>query len=161
MRITERVSRTTWTYSYLHLARYLTSYRNCSMPKVTTSKDKRLEIITLVKAGHDLAFIAQQTGVRLRTVQRIVKRFRDTGEASVPAPLPKPGRPRLTSARTRSVIARQVNKDPKLTARELKEKNPKLLGNVSLRSVQQLLHDDLGYKSYRARKKPLLTESQS
>ena len=119
-----------------------------------------MEIIALVKAGHDLAFIAQQTGVRLRTVQRIVKRFRDTGEASVPAPLPKPGRPRLTSARTRSVIARQVNKDPKLTARELKEKNPKLLGNVSLRSVQQLLHDDLGYKSYRARKKPLLNELQ-
>ena len=130
------------------------------MSKVTTSRDKCVEIIALVKAGHDLAFIAQQTGVRLRTVQRIVKRFRDTGEASVPAPLPKPGRPRLTSARTRSVIARQVNKDPKLTARELKEKNPKLLGNVSLRSVQQLLHDDLGYKSYRARKKPLLTELQ-
>lgn len=106
-----------------------------------------MEIIAQWKAGHDLLFIAQQTGVSLRTVQRIVKRFRDTGEATVPAPLPKPGRPRLTSFRTRSVIGRQVSKDPKLNARDLKEKNPTLLGNVSLRSVQQLLYDNLSYKS--------------
>ena len=44
-----------------------------------------------------------------------------------------------------------------LTARLLKEMNPNLLGDVSIRSIQQLLHDDLNYKSYRARTTPWVT----
>lgn len=89
-----------------------------------------------------------------------MKRFKDSGEAIPPTPLPKPGRPRKTTFRTRQLISRQVSKDPRLTARDLKEKNPQLLADVSVRSVQQLLHDDLGYRSFCARKKPLLTALQ-
>ncbi|KAG7169767.1 putative Transposase-containing protein 25 [Homarus americanus] len=100
------------------------------------------------------------TGVRLRVVQKLVKRFRELGEDVLPAPLPKSGRPKLWSPWTLKVISRQVRSNPALTAREVKEKKPRLLCHVSLRCVQQALHDDLGFKSFRARRKPLLTKRQ-
>ncbi|XP_076064995.1 uncharacterized protein LOC143039030 [Oratosquilla oratoria] len=84
----------------------------------------------------------------------------DSGEDCIPAPLPKPGRPRKTTFRIRKLIDRQVRKDPRLTARLLKEKNPNLLGDVSIRSIQQLLHNDLNYKSYRTRTTPWVTRWQ-
>ncbi|KAG7165129.1 putative Transposable element Tcb1 transposase-like 8, partial [Homarus americanus] len=78
----------------------------------------------------------------------------------LPAPLPKSGRPKLLSPRTLKVISRQVWSNPSLTAREVKERNPRLLSHVSLRYVQQALHNGLGFKSFRARRKPLLTKRQ-
>lgn len=57
---------------------------------------------------------------------------------SVPAPLPISDRPRLTTPKTWSVIRRQISKDPKPTARDFQEKNLRLLGNVSLWSVQHI-----------------------
>ncbi|KAG7170169.1 hypothetical protein Hamer_G012421 [Homarus americanus] len=100
------------------------------------------------------------TGVALRVVQNLVKCFRELGEDVLPAPLPKSGRPKLLSPRTLKVTSRQVQSNPSLTAREVKERNPRLLSHVSLRCVQQALHDDLGFKSFRARCKPLLTKRQ-
>ena len=58
------------------------------------------------------------------------------------------------------MLHRQVSHNARSTARELKETNPGLLGSVSVRSIEQFLHDDLGYCSYRARHKPLLTAVQ-
>lgn len=51
-----------------------------------------------------------------------------------------------------ALISSKVSKNTWLTSQELKEKNPQLLEDVSLRSVQQLLHDDLGYKNYKTNK---------
>ncbi len=64
--------------SYLAFSHYIT------MPNAITSKDKRVEVIALFKAGHILPFITHQTGVTLRTVQRLVKSFRDAGDGVVP-----------------------------------------------------------------------------
>lgn len=75
------------------------------MPKVTTSKDKHKEVIPLYKAGHYLLFIAHQTGVRLRTVQCLVKKFKNSSRTTVPAPLPKPGRPCKITHRTCALIS--------------------------------------------------------
>ncbi|KAG7169811.1 putative Transposase-containing protein 22, partial [Homarus americanus] len=113
------------------------------MSRRVTTRDDIAVVIALYKANHVLREISAQTGVALRVVQNLVKRFRDLGEDELPAPLSK-----------------SVRSNPSLTAREVKERNPHLLSHVSLRCVQQALHDDLGFKSFRARRKPLLTKRQ-
>lgn len=92
-----------------------------------------------------------------RVVQKLVKRYREEGEQAIPTPRPRSGRPKVTSPWTVNVLKRQVEPKPVLTARELKADNPRLLGDVSLRTVQRRLHDDLGYRRFRARRKPLLS----
>ncbi|KAG7169820.1 Helicase POLQ-like 2, partial [Homarus americanus] len=130
------------------------------MSRRVTTRDDIVAVIALYKVNHVLREISAQTGVALRVVQNVVKHFRDLGEDKLPAPLPKSGRPKLLSPRTLKVISRQVRSNPSLTAREVKERNPRLLSHVLLRCVQQALHDDLGFKSFRARRKPLLTKRQ-
>lgn len=128
-----------------NLSLYFASSHPLNFPKMVTSKGKHKEVITLHIAAHDLPFIANQTGVQLRTIQYLVRRFKDAKETAALASLPKPRRPHKMTLRTRALISWQVLKDPRLTAREVKVKNIQLLGDVSLRSVQQMLHDDLGY----------------
>ncbi|KAG7167265.1 putative Transposase-containing protein 20 [Homarus americanus] len=130
------------------------------MSRRVTTRDDIAAVIALYKANHVLKEISAQTGVALRVVQNLVKRFRDLGEDELPAPLPKSGRPKLLSPRTLEVISRQVRSNPSLTAHEVKERNPRLLSHVSLRCVQQAVHDGPGFKSFRARRKPLLTKRQ-
>ncbi|KAG7172016.1 putative Transposase-containing protein 2, partial [Homarus americanus] len=120
------------------------------MSRRVTTRDDIAAVIALYKANHVLREVSAQTGVALRVVQNLVKRFRDLGEDELPAPLPKSGRPKLLSPRTLKVISRQVRETLP----------PRLLSHVSLRCVQQALHDDLGFKSFRARRKPLLTKRQ-
>ncbi|KAG7178100.1 Adenylate kinase-like [Homarus americanus] len=121
------------------------------MSRRVTTRDDIAAVIALYKANHVLREISAQTGVALRVVQNLVKRFCDLGEDECPAPLPKSGGPKLLSPQTLKVISRQVRSNPSLTAREVKERNPHLLSHVSLRCAQQALHDDLGFKSFRAR----------
>ena len=81
----------------------------------------------------------------------------------MPVPKPRSGRPALISPHTSKVIRRDVVKDPASTARDLKEQHPDLLGGPSgpsVRTFQRHLHDNLGYKSYRAVKKPMITLRQ-
>ena len=130
------------------------------MSRKVTTKEDVVAVIALYKAEHDTGFISSQTGVSVRVVQKLIKRFREEGEVEIPAPRPKTGRPKLVSPRSLKVMERQIKVDPSLTARQLKEKNPILFGKCSVRCVSQALHDDLGYKSFRALKKPLLTQKQ-
>ncbi|MPC63203.1 hypothetical protein E2C01_057297 [Portunus trituberculatus] len=88
-------------------------------------------------------------------MQCLIKHFKETREPSALAPLPKSGRPYKTTLKTCALISMQVAKEPRLTAWEIKEKNPQLLEYVSVRSVQDILFNDLVYKCYRARKKPV------
>ncbi|KAG7175977.1 Transposable element Tc1 transposase-like 15 [Homarus americanus] len=117
------------------------------MSRRVTTRDDIAAVIALYKANHVLREISAQTGVALRVVQTLVKRFRDLGEDELPAPLPKSGRPKLLFPRTLKVISRQVWSNPSLTAREVREKPPSS-------------ESRLGYKSFRARRKPLLTKRQ-
>ncbi|XP_042216883.1 uncharacterized protein LOC121862631 [Homarus americanus] len=130
------------------------------MSKRVTKHEDIAQVIVLYKANHKVTEIVELTGVCHRSVYRFISGFEANSQEELPTPKPRSGRPRLTSPRTRKVIARQVNANPKLMARELKQANPGLFGQVFLRSVQQLLHDDLGYRAYRPRRKPLLTAAQ-
>lgn len=127
------------------------------MGRRVTTRDDATAVITLYKAGHTIKEISSQTGVNERSCQRLVKQFRDEGGRAIPTPKPRPGRPRLISPTTAKLLGRQIKANPRLTAGELKELNPQLLSRPSLRCVQQCLHDVLKFRSFRARKKPLLT----
>ena len=83
---------------------------------------------------------------------------REAGSGEIPTTT-KP-RPHLVSSHTVRLVQRQVEKNPCIKSRELKEKNPKLLGKVSDRTMLGYLHPDLKYKRCVAHKKPLLNEKQ-
>ena len=117
-------------------------------------------VIDLHRVGHSAKEICELKGLKQRTVYDLIKKFRDSGSADLPLPKKAPGKTPKTSPRTRKVLARQLERSPGLTARELKEQNPLLLRDVSIRCVQETLKRDLKFKSYRARKKPLITEKQ-
>ncbi|KAK3887812.1 hypothetical protein Pcinc_008091 [Petrolisthes cinctipes] len=61
---------------------------------------------------------------------------------------------------TLKVVQRQVEFNPKITAKEIKEKNPQPLQGASVRTIQRLLRDDLHFDHRSFRRKPLVTEVQ-
>ena len=130
------------------------------MSRRSTTKEDIAAVIALYRVKHKVSEIVTLTGVCKRSVQRFIKKFKDSDETLIPVPQPTTGRPQLISKRTGKVLNRHVSHNPWSTARELKETNPDLLGNVSVRNIQQFLHDDSSYNSYRARRKPLLTTVQ-
>ena len=118
------------------------------------------KVAALSKAGHDNRFISNQTGIKMRTVQRWILKLRDSPDGELPLHRPRSGRPKKTSQRTLNIIRRQVEANPTLTSRVIKNTNPDILGNVTLRTVQRILHHGLGYTKRTARNKPLVTYKQ-
>ena len=76
----------------------------------------------------------------------------------VPVHKYKGGRQRKTSNATHCLLKRELKKDPRLTASQLKGSHPDLLSNVSVRTIQYRLQKDLGLPSRTAAKKPLIND---
>lgn len=114
-------------------------------------------IDSLRKGGFGSKHISKETGLPLRTVQRWLKRCRDNTGKLAPVKKTAPGRSRILSKRTLTLIKRQLSVSPFLTGREIKQNYPDLLTHVSIRTIQRRTLEDLDMKSYRAAKKPLLT----
>ncbi|XP_042217888.1 uncharacterized protein LOC121863330 [Homarus americanus] len=114
-------------------------------------------IITLYKEGYKCKDIATRVGIGVCQVQKWIKKFRDGGGEDIPTPKPRSGRPRKIQNRTSKVIKRQLDKNPTLTARKLKENNPALLQDVSVRCISDHLLKDLQYRSCCAKVLPLLS----
>ncbi|KAG7172334.1 putative Transposase-containing protein 10, partial [Homarus americanus] len=119
------------------------------MSRRVTTRDDIAAVIALYKANHVLREISAQTGVALRVVQNLVKRFRDLGEDELPA-LSLVGLNYCLHGHLRLFLDK-FGPIPHSQHRETP---------VLLRCVQQALHDDLGFKSFHARRKPLLTKRQ-
>lgn len=126
-------------------------------PKPYLSQDKISRIYALQKAGFGPKAIVEQTGVAQRTVERWIARCRASSGDEPPHHLPKSGRPRKCSPKTIKVLKRQSKASPKKTARQFKEENPRLLSDVSVRTVQRMLLRDMDLPSRSAARKPLLT----
>ena len=58
-----------------------------------------------------------------------------------------PGRPKKTSNRAETLLKKAIEKSPSKTARKLKEVNPGVFGEVSVRTVNRRL-SNLGYKRH-------------
>lgn len=82
------------------------------------------------------------------------------GGSDPPLQIKRTGPARKTPEGTLKLIQRQVEVEPRITATELKEKNPLLLQTVSVRTIQRRLRDDLCYERRAPRRKPILTEEQ-
>ena len=117
-------------------------------------------IVDLHRKGHSSKEITRLKGLKVRTVQDWILKFKRGGGAETPTPKKPPGGKKKVSEKTRHVLKRQLEANPSLTARKLKEQNSMLLENVSLRCVQDTLWRDLGFKSYRALRKPLIDAPQ-
>ncbi|KAG7154855.1 putative Transposable element Tc1 transposase-like 52, partial [Homarus americanus] len=120
-------------------------------------RDTIVAIITLYKEGYKCKDIATRVGIGVRQVQKWIKKFRDGGGEDIPTPKPRSGRPRKIQNRTSKVIKRQLDKNPTLTARKLKENNPALVQDVSVRCISDHLLKDLQYRSCCAKVLPLLS----
>ena len=112
------------------------------------STDQIAVIITPSKAGHPNLYIAKQTGLAKRSIQRWTKKFKDLAPGSnfeLQKKPPGPGKPRKTSARTLNVLRLLVEAEPTITARQLRERNPEVLGDHSNGSIGVLLRDKLRF----------------
>ncbi|MPC32990.1 Transposable element Tc1 transposase [Portunus trituberculatus] len=94
------------------------------------------------------------------TIFKSADSIKKAGVVATPEQKKRPRRGCRTSSRTINVVKRQVDACHQITARELKEQNPQLLGQVSVRMVQRCLHDNLEFHRRRALKKPLTTPRQ-
>lgn len=80
----------------------------------------------------------------------------------VPSRRPGSGRKKSYGAREVGIIRRALAKNNRLTCLQLKGLYPKTIGKLARRTVNKILHEDLGYtigKSVMARK-PLLTNEK-
>jgi len=92
-------------------------------------------ITALCKEGKSNTEISNTIGISLRSVQRWTTKFHDCGDTDPPLQKKQPGRPQKTSKRTLNVLRRQVDSQPRITAPELKERNPVLLADVSVKTI--------------------------
>ncbi len=100
---------------------------------------------TLMKNGKKNKDIAALTGISLRTVQRWTKKIEDSSPTLLPTHKQRSGRKQKLTASTLNLLKQQVDAHPSLTARQLKEKNPRLLAGVALRMLQDYLRKVLGF----------------
>ena len=122
--------------------------------------DQIAAIAALYQAGHKNLEISTQTGINLRTVQSWTKKYRESPNGDVQLQKKQPGRPKLTGPRTLNILKRQVDIEPSVSARQLKERNTALLSTVSIRTIQRRLHVDLEFRRRVAKKKPMITARQ-
>lgn len=128
------------------------------MPRVLTSHDDIVRVIECHKVGLNSVQIANQTGVKERTVRNLIKRFKAGGSRDLPVQGHGGGVPKNQSPRTLKLLKRQLENNPTLTARKLKEDNPDLLAGTSVRTIQKRISGDLGFSKVSARAKPPLTK---
>lgn len=109
----------------------------------TKSRVPLSDIVAFYKAGLSLPDISLFTGVKLRTVQRWVKRYKDNGGEEIPDTQLRCGRKGISSPQIIKEIQRQLRINPRVTARQLRDANPDLLGELSLRTIQRWLREDM------------------
>jgi transposase len=99
--------------------------------------------------------IAEQCGVSQQRVSSIIKLHRTTG---LTVPKPRTGRPKKTTDRTDKLILREVQKNPFITARQIKSNVGAPLSSVSLSTIKSRLVHKFDVHARKPVRKPLLTE---
>lgn len=128
------------------------------MPGKYCSGEEKVRIIAWRQEHVPIKTISQRSGRSKPTVMRILAAASGLPPNTVPMHKYGGGRRKKTSNTTDTLLKRELYKNPRLTASELKAMHPDLLGDVSVRTIQHRLQIDLGLPSRIAAKKPLLTE---
>lgn len=143
----------------VHYVDIIVSCAHTMPPCRQYSKETIAQIIALRKGGHSIKEVAELTGVGLTTVKTYWSRFKRDNSGDTPSQLPRSGRPRKSSKRAQNIVKRAVESNARVTARQLKESNAGVFHDVSVRTVSRRIHE-LGYRSHKPVKKPLLTKVQ-
>ena len=128
------------------------------MPGKFLSDVEKAQILTMMKENVPFVEIARRTQRGLATI-RLKSAALAQPCRTIPKNKPITGRPRKTSKATDTLMRRELLKNPRLTASELKKAHPSLLGEVSLRTIQDRLLKDLKMPSRSPAKKPLLSNA--
>ena len=121
------------------------------------SRDDIIRILTLHREGKSYTQIGNAVGRHRETVKRWILRDSECKKIVTPTRKEGSGRARKTSRTTDRLLRRVVLNKPSISARELKQKLPNILENVSIRTIQHRLQKDLKMPSRRAAKKPFLS----
>ena len=132
-------------------------YGFAAMSKPYTSHDNIVRVIQCHKIGLSTKEIVEQTGIKCRTIQNLVAKFKAGCSKDLPVHKGGGGKKKIISPRSLHAFKRYLDTEPSTTANQLKEKYPLLLEKASIRTVQRSLHNDLNFKKVKRRKKPLLT----
>lgn len=114
------------------------------------------KIVPLKEAGHQTCEIAENTGISRRSVRAWVARYREGGSVVTLTHKFRSGWPKKISNRAKNIVKRELEKNPHISSRLIKENNKELSANVSVRSLRRCIQS-LGYKSRWALWKPILT----
>ncbi|KAG0721130.1 hypothetical protein GWK47_006517 [Chionoecetes opilio] len=82
------------------------------------------QIIALNKSSKQTKAISEQIGVCPRIVGRWVAKFDQEGGHTTPTHKKRPGKPKKTDSRSQTIVKRELESNPRMTARKLKESNP-------------------------------------
>lgn len=102
--------------------------------------------------------ICKRTRRAKSTIMSLLAKARTLPPNEIPAHKPRLGVKRKTSKTTDRLLKNAVMKNPRITARQLKEMYPDLLKNVTERTIQHRLQKDLDLPCRTAARKPLLTD---
>ena len=102
--------------------------------------------------------IFERTGRAKSTIMKVLSLASGLAYNVVPVQKYGGGRQKKTSNATDCLLKRELKKDARLTASQLKSLHPDLLSNVSVRTIQHRLQKDLGLPSRTAAKKPLIND---
>lgn len=120
------------------------------------SEDVQRIVLRLHNKGLSCRQITEHLGGEIgkTTVNRWIKMFKETGEISLKTP---PGRDR--SKRTNE-LKKRIKVHLTRTKKRLSTRKLARINNVSRSTMQRLIKDDLGFKSYVKRVAPKLTDAQ-
>ena len=120
--------------------------------------DEKARIIAWREENVSIKKICRRSGRNKATVMRLLAAARGLPPNIVPEHKIIAGRPRKTTEATDKLLKREVMKNPRVTAGQLKSDHPEVLENVSIRTLQHRLQKDLLLPSRTAARKPLLNE---
>lgn len=142
---------------FSHVTAWLGSFLGRKMAATYLSIHDKDKIIFLHQNGMKPLDIALKVGKSKRSVQRVLKEFKDTGE--IAGPKKKTGRPRITSSREDRKLERIVKQQPFKTQNQYREawKNT---GAVASRSTIRLRLKESEFKRCRAKRCPMLKKWQ-
>ena len=78
-------------------------------------------------------------GVSLSSIQRLVTKSKSCPFGSVPARKQGSWPPKKVSKRAKNATKKAITKDPRLSSRQLKRRYPRLLKNISTRTIRRVL----------------------
>ena len=123
------------------------------------TKERRVQILTLFRQGISIRKVALEVGCHFNSVWRVVKKYKDIDDpCKISMSVKKGGRPSLFTPTLDNFLKRTIDKEPRLTCLEIKNRYPDLFQNISVRRIQERLKNCLDRPSRRCAKKPMLSE---